>query len=680
MRGTVCCCAAVFAAGAITLAQSPQWIRRAGGHVQLAPPQCISPAQRAESKQAVDEYLSERASWSRGAGVPDKYAFYPLGGTLYGDLFTVNFVDLDPTGGILDWNCGDFTYDGHDASDADIRSFGEQAHGVPIFAALDGVVVASHDGEFDMNTTWNNQPANYVIIDHGNGRFGYYLHMKKFSVAVSADDVVRAGQQIGLVGSSGISTGPHLHFATYDDGINVEPYEGPCQADESQWINQTPINYVMYLRDLHITDRHIENYGPWPFDFPRRGMFVQGVRDVSLWINLMNLPAFSDYQLRIRRPDSTLAVDEPAFGFGNGGLWRWTYWWWRWNIDLNQVGTWHMELTVNGDLIADAPFDVVATQGEWQNRPPYAVTSILDPPAPTENEAVFCRVQTDLIFDDPDYDIVRYHYTWTVDDVVVRDVRHAGHADALPAGSVPTGSTVVCAVETEDGSGECPPEDIAEPISAVATNRTLSFVGSSPGEQTAIRVKFVDVPSPFEYLNGTTMWVGAPSEYCENAGQATPPAAGCGPAPGLASRTFWAASLGCDPYYTDWTTYDAVYVHDQTVIPGTVYELAAITLGCLLGEESAYSAPLAVETSIHGDVVGNCGTVPCSAPNSLREISDVVAILDKFKNRTGAIIKARGDIEPGTLDLTVNISDVTAALFAFASAPYPFSPGPAPCP
>jgi len=48
---------------------------------------------------------------------------------------------------------------------------GNQNFGIPIFAALDGVVVAVHDGEFDQNVSCdlNNQPlANYVALDHGN--------------------------------------------------------------------------------------------------------------------------------------------------------------------------------------------------------------------------------------------------------------------------------------------------------------------------------------------------------------------------------------------------------------------------------------------------------------------------------------------------------------------------------
>ena len=86
------------------------------------------------------------------AGQVALYPFYPMGGRQYRDVYIVNFNDLDPTAGLLDFDCGVQTYNGHDATDTFIRSFGEQAIGVPIFAVLSGTVVNAHDGEPDMNT------------------------------------------------------------------------------------------------------------------------------------------------------------------------------------------------------------------------------------------------------------------------------------------------------------------------------------------------------------------------------------------------------------------------------------------------------------------------------------------------------------------------------------------------
>jgi len=88
------------------------------------------------------------------------------------------------------------------------------SYGSPIYAADSGKVVTSSDG-------WNGGWGNYVMIDHGNGMQTLYAHMS--SRACSAGQTVSAGQVIGYVGSSGLSTGAHLHFEMYINGSKVDP-------------------------------------------------------------------------------------------------------------------------------------------------------------------------------------------------------------------------------------------------------------------------------------------------------------------------------------------------------------------------------------------------------------------------------------------------------------------------
>lgn len=211
-------------------------------------------------------------------------------------------------------------------------------------------------------------------------------------------------------------------------------------------------------------------------------------------------------------------------------------------------------------------------------------------------------------------------------------------------------------------------------------NRFLSFVGTNPGEQTAIRVTFGNLPPPFDSLNWTTMWVGSPRLTCENAGQDSIPPGGCGPAPGLSSRTFTSATLVCEPHYMDWATQGTVHVHSEWIVPDGLYYLEAIKEGADIQVDLYYSVPLMVPTSIYGDIVDDCSAIPCGPPDgSVDIVTDVTAALDKFKNLTGAPIKARCDGEPHVPDLVINISDVTYVLDAFRGDPYPFTPGPDPC-
>ncbi len=81
-------------------------------------------------------------------------------------------------------------------------------------AALSGVVVAA---------TYDPGSGNYVKISHGNGVYTSYCHASKLMVKVG--DRVKKGQTVILVGSTGISTGPHLHFGVQVDGYYRNPLD-----------------------------------------------------------------------------------------------------------------------------------------------------------------------------------------------------------------------------------------------------------------------------------------------------------------------------------------------------------------------------------------------------------------------------------------------------------------------
>jgi hypothetical protein len=412
------------------------------------------PALREEMSRAVADSLRRFGleSQATSVGVSEKFTFYPLGGTLYGDLFTNNFVDLALGPGILDWDCTDFTYNRHDATDVNLRSFGEQIIGVPIFAALDGVVTATHDGEDDMHTGCTGT-ANYVVLSHAGGRETSYLHMRKNSVQVSPGQDVRAGEQLGLAASSGCSTWPHLHFATYDNGVLVEPYAGACRPGDSEWVNQTPIRRDLYVWDLNVTDVNISSYPGLPFDMPRTGTFVQGTRSVYLWSLLVNQPMSSTWRIRFRRPDGAIAFDTGTGSFGNP-FHRWSWWWWAWTLNLNQTGTWNILFEIDGSVLVVVPFDVVASAGQIVNRPPNPISVGIEPANPSEEDVLVCRVSADLVLDDPDYDIVEYTYGWTVEGSPVRAITSASLSDVLPHHSGLVGEVVDCTVTPSDGADD----------------------------------------------------------------------------------------------------------------------------------------------------------------------------------------------------------------------------------
>lgn len=93
-------------------------------------------------------------------------------------------------------------------------------HGLDIAASTGTPIAAASGG----TVTFAGQQRGYgniVIIDHGNGTETRYAHQD--TIAVSKGQTVTAGQRVGTVGSTGLSTGPHLHFEVRRDGEPVDP-------------------------------------------------------------------------------------------------------------------------------------------------------------------------------------------------------------------------------------------------------------------------------------------------------------------------------------------------------------------------------------------------------------------------------------------------------------------------
>ena len=123
--------------------------------------------------------------------------------------------------GTLQWPLPGHTYISCHFGEVD--AFGNTGHrgtdipapeGTPILAAHSGTVLVSG---------WNDSYGNQVLLDNGAGLSTRYAHMT--ATAVTAGETVTAGQVIGYVGSTGDSTGNHLHFEVMQGGIRVNPLD-----------------------------------------------------------------------------------------------------------------------------------------------------------------------------------------------------------------------------------------------------------------------------------------------------------------------------------------------------------------------------------------------------------------------------------------------------------------------
>lgn len=139
-------------------------------------------------------------------------------------------------------------YDEHDGSDFLLEGgFETMDNGSnAIVAAAAGVVVSIEESQYDrcrvdgFEVTCDGHPmvGNHVILDHGDGVQSWYWHLMTDSVVVEPGDTVKCGDLLGMMGSSGNSSMPHLHFELQVDEVVFDPYAGSLSQEESWWAEQ----------------------------------------------------------------------------------------------------------------------------------------------------------------------------------------------------------------------------------------------------------------------------------------------------------------------------------------------------------------------------------------------------------------------------------------------------------
>jgi murein DD-endopeptidase MepM/ murein hydrolase activator NlpD len=95
--------------------------------------------------------------------------------------------------------------------------------GTPIVSVANGIVIAA---------SFTSGNGNFVKIQHDNTYTTQYLHMSKFAKGIKKGVRVNQGDVIGYVGSTGLSTGPHLCYRFWKNGKQVDPFKEQPQATE----------------------------------------------------------------------------------------------------------------------------------------------------------------------------------------------------------------------------------------------------------------------------------------------------------------------------------------------------------------------------------------------------------------------------------------------------------------
>ena len=160
------------------------------------PPTTAAPTGTTNNSTATNSGNSSSGNTSSGGGT---------GGTGGAWLVPCSYTSITSPFGYRDSpTTGASTY--HQGVDLDTGT------GWPVVATRAGIV--SFAG-------WGNAAGNWVKINHQDGFTSVYMHLS--SISVSSGQVVSAGQQIGLTGSTGVSTGDHLHFGIMLNGVYVNP-------------------------------------------------------------------------------------------------------------------------------------------------------------------------------------------------------------------------------------------------------------------------------------------------------------------------------------------------------------------------------------------------------------------------------------------------------------------------
>ncbi|MFC0603359.1 peptidoglycan DD-metalloendopeptidase family protein [Winogradskyella pulchriflava] len=329
---------------------------------------CLTPEQRKAVKQTVIKGITELKSKNKLVFSEAKRGGHPLfawpiqkaSNVTFNDVWAISgYVDHNANfpNQLTDYNCGTITYDtagGYNHQGVDIYNWPftwklMDDDSVEIIAAADGQIIAKHDGEFDRSCNFNNNIWNAVYVQHGDGSVAWYGHMKNGSVtSKNVGDTVAQGEYLGIVGSSGNSTGPHLHFEVYTDASFtqlVDPFSGTCNGmnTDSWWANQIPysnpnINAVMthsQAPDVFPTCPTTETtYESNDFDISE---------DIYLSVFLRDQIANTPLSLKVIRPNGSYLYEWSLNTTTTASSW---YYYWFFPVDA--VGAWTWEVTYQG--------------------------------------------------------------------------------------------------------------------------------------------------------------------------------------------------------------------------------------------------------------------------------------------------------------------------------------------
>lgn len=328
---------------------------------------CISHDVRQEFSRQIDEniiMLKEKGRYIYANRQSNHPLFiWPVAqseGFSYNSIWALtNYVDHDPAfpNAIQDYDCGTRSYDttsGYNHTGYDIATWPfwwkqmelDQAINI---AAADGQIVAKQDGYFDKNCSFNSDPLNGVAIQHSDGSRSFYFHFKNGGItSKEVGDTVVAGEFLGVIGSSGSSTGPHLHFEVLDSDNNlIDPSIGPCNDLNSDTWWQDPRPYYNPGINAALTHSDFPQFNTCPeTEITNESDQFEMGDTVTCAIYLRDQISNTSVHLRTIRPDNST-----QFEWDFDLVDDFNISWWAWQVPADMEGTWTWEVTYMDETV-----------------------------------------------------------------------------------------------------------------------------------------------------------------------------------------------------------------------------------------------------------------------------------------------------------------------------------------
>jgi Peptidase family M23 len=350
------------------LAQTPDLA--GGGMVERQNGLCISDEMRQQMRweataniRRIGQNRRPQGAARIASGVSFDWPLQQAGGFSDPGFYGVsNFVDHDPGPAIQDYTCGTQAYNGHRGTDIELwpfRWFMMDDQQARIVAAEAGMIIYKHDGEFDRNCACTTYNWNAVFVQHADGSVAWYGHMKTGSLTNKAvGQTVVKGEFLGNVGSSGCSTGPHLHFEVYADAAQtqlIDPFAGSCNLlNASTWWASQRTYWTPTLNRLMT---HTQPPTFQSANCPADGDVMNTESDFTAGQSAY----FASYyynerqsgltNYKIRKPDGS--VYQQWSRVSNGNYNYGSYWYYTFTLPANGPnGTWQYEASYNGQTVS----------------------------------------------------------------------------------------------------------------------------------------------------------------------------------------------------------------------------------------------------------------------------------------------------------------------------------------